>query len=191
MTIKRHDGPSDGRLVVGSALAKRFGRHAKLSPLGGAAQTGSPLPFYHLGLDDAARSSPLQFAKRTGWRFPVVGGDTPGLVIVSEQQTNSKFEGLSYGVVAQRLIQASNIADQELGSHKEQYEPRLLDVPALHFVALWLAGPNDVFIPLLDGNPPGTAPLSIVGDFEARIQAELAKRAKSAPPGATQSSPTK
>jgi hypothetical protein len=81
--------------------------------------------------------------------------------------------------LAERFLQASAYADEQLGDQAEEYEPRLLDVPALWFAALWLEGSTSrYFIPLLDGRPPGTAPLKMVQDILPILKARAEERSR-------------
>ena len=180
MTIKRLDGPPDGQKVMMRELGKRIPAAARFAtPLGGAPQAGSPVPFYHLGLEDLKMRSPLTKATITGWRFPIVGGIHPGLAIIAGMAdgSSSTFEGLAHGIIAARFIRAALLADEKLGSDVAEYEPRFLDVPALQFSALWLHGQKNWFIPLLEGRPPGTAPLVMVPSILPDLRARAAKRA--------------
>jgi hypothetical protein len=183
MTIKRWSGPVDGLKIVQTALQQRRHRAQTITPLGGAPQSASPLPMYHLGINDVERPDFLQRATQTGWRYPVLGGIQPGLAIITERPGGVEYEGLTYGTLAQRLIQASLLAQQALGSVADQYEPRMLDVPGAHLVALWLAGAQNQFISLMDGNPPGSAALSIVDDIQPRLIAAVRARANVLPSG--------
>ena len=183
MTIKRWGGPADGLKIVQVALQRRQHRAQTVTPLGGAPQSASPLPMYHLGMVDVGRPDFLQSAIRSGWRYPVIGGAQPGLAMITERAGGAEFEGLTYGTLAQRLVQASFLAQSALGNVADQYEPRILDVPAAHFVALWLLGPENLFISLMDGDPPGTAPLEIVKDIQPRLLAAVHARALVLPSG--------
>ena len=165
MPIKSHRGPSDGVAVMASALAARSPIKATgYSPLGGAPQVAGPIPFYHLALDKLPSDSAIEQSVQTGWRYPVVGSIKAGLVDIrgGEGQAGATFGGLSHGIAAERFLEAAQLADKQLAGGVDEYEPRLLDVPALGFLALWLVGPGKSwFIPLLEGKPPGSAPLQM------------------------------
>lgn len=181
MAIKSHEGPSNGAIVMAAALAVRMpSSPAAHSPLGGAPHVGGPVPFYHLALDQLPYDNALENATRTGWRYPVIGSIKAGLVdIRGDEGTNSaSFGGLSYGIVAERFIQASTLAEGRLANSTDEYEPRLLDVPALSFLALWLrSSQGDWFIPLLDGGPPSSAPLQMVREVLPQLRVRAANRA--------------
>jgi hypothetical protein len=127
----------------------------------------------------------------TSWCYPVIGGINPGLADIREGKDGNaaSFGGLSHGILAQRFIQASLLAEQGLAASPEDFEPRLLDVPALQFAALWLHGlVEEYFVSLLDGHPPGTAPLKLVNEIVSDLRDRAATRLnrartnKSSPP---------
>lgn len=195
MTIKSHAGPIDGRAVMQQALATRVPQAEMFStPLGGAPQTGSPVPFYHLSLDALTEPNPLEFATMTGWQYPVVGGIDPGLADIRDVPDGpSSFAGLSHGLLAQRFIQASLLAEQALAAQAEEYQPRLLDIPALQFAALWLYGTTtSYFVSLLDGRPAGTAPLKLVTEIMSDLKARADSRSHGLAPlgGGSADTPT-
>lgn len=183
MAIRAQAGPAGGRDIISAALSRRTHRAAYLTPLGGAPQAGSPLPVYCLGLADAASAAPLARAIAVGWRYPIVGGANAGLANLEPAEDGYAFAGVSHGAFAARLVQAAYLAEEALGTTDAAYEPRLLEVPALGLAALWLNGPDDRFIPLMEGQPPGTAPLRMIDDMEPVLKAALETR-REAPPAA-------
>lgn len=176
MAIIRHSGPRDGLQVISRELARRSHAVHQLLPLGGSPQASSPLPVYQLTLEQAAQANCLDGATNTGWYYPIIGGAAPGLAQVREKPTGSVYEGLTQGPLPTRIVAASYLADQRLGTAAETYEPRILFVHALHIAALWLHGASDLLIPLLEGQPPGSAPLRLVSDASGMIREAAAKR---------------
>ena len=177
MTIRNQNEPPGGRDIVNAALRARSPRTANLMALGGAAaQTGRALPIYILTLEDASAADPLALAKLTGWRYPIVGGELPGLASLAQGPDQPQYAGITHGLLPQRLLEAAKLAEETLASSSESYEPRLLDAPALRIYCLWLAGASNYFISLMDGQPPGTSDLRIEDDIVARIRAALAAR---------------
>lgn len=183
MPITSHVGPLDGRSILEQALSTRQGAApAMAAPLGGTPFAGSPLPVYHLALHDLDGEAPLDRAVRTGWRYPVVGGLEPGLADIREAASGrgaSSFGGLSQGLLPRRLLEASQLAETALAGRAQSYEPRMLEVPAVLFSALWLHGADDeAFVSLLDGLPPGSATLELRADVVAELRARAATRAR-------------
>lgn len=167
MTIKRHIGPADGQQVARAAIAARQHRVPHLRSLVGPAQMGSPIPYYVMRIDQA-QQLPAD-ATIAGWRYILIGGIVPGMVDIAARPEGNAFGGLSHGIVPQRVVEAGMMAEQILGNRAEEFEPRLLEVPAAHLLALWLRGPNDYFISLLDGSPPGSAPLKMIDDIRPQL----------------------
>lgn len=185
VTIKRHSGPSDAIQTIHQAISARAHNVHRLMPIGGAPQTTSPLPVFQLTLQEAMRSNAIALASQSGWYYPIVGGVVPGIVHIREDANNTVYGGITQGILPTRLIQASYLADQRLGAATEDYEPRILMIAALHITALWLHGNTDYFIPLLQGDPPGSTPLSIITDMGMLIQQALAARGTAPSSGST------
>jgi hypothetical protein len=180
MAIKSNAGPTGGRDVVQQALSLRS-RHPRTfsAPLGGGAAvpaTGSPVPIYDLTVVQLGQPDPLASAALARWCYPVVEGQHMALVDlrVDDGGRPVEFGGLSRGLLADRFAEAASMAEKLLSAHPADLEPRLLDVPALRFVALWLHGRDeDHFVSLLEGRPPGSQPLALVDDVVAGLRARV------------------
>ncbi len=178
MAIVVQAEPAGARDMVHAALAQRANRAGTLDALRGAPQTAVPLPVYVLGAADAALADPLAAATRVGWRYPVVGGAAPGLAYLREDAAGLTFAGLSHGAVVGRLLDAAVLAEDNLGARPENFEPRLLEIPALRLCALWMRGAagSNFFITLLDGERPIAGPLQLERSIQPRVAAALAGR---------------
>lgn len=152
MTIRQSRPPEGGRQAISAALSRRLPRAAALSPLGGSPATGAALPMYNIELDQTGLPDPLEAATLVGWRYPVVGGPEAGLAHLGTEGTDNEYQGLTRGYLPQRLVEAASIADEAVGGSSNDYEARLLQIPALRIVSLWMAGENDNrFVILTDG----------------------------------------
>ena len=171
MPIKGQIEPVGGRDIVNAALSQR--QH--LPALLGSPQTGAPLPVYLLSRDEALLPDPLSAAKLIGWKYPIIGGDSAGLAFLLIAPDGLKFAGISHGPLAGRLLEAAVLADENLESVAEEFEPRLLEIPALHIYALWLfsAEREDVFISLMEGQPPDSFSLQVEHNIQPRISEKL------------------
>ncbi len=174
MPIKGPIEPSGGRDIVHSALSQRSHRSQHLPALRGSPQTGAPLPVYLLSRDEALLSNPLSAARLIGWKYPIVGGDAPGLATLLIAPDGPKFAGITHGPLPSRLLDAAALADDHLESLAEEFEPRLLEIPALHICALWLfrAEGENFFISLMD-EPPGEFSLQFENSIQTRISQKL------------------
>jgi hypothetical protein len=115
-----------------------------------------PHDVYFLGLDDVAAGAGLDAARLVGRRFLVMDGDqaVASAEIAERDGAFQANEGPYVEATATAIVAAERnprLADGE-------YEVRVLRIPALYFMALWLRderGAGDVVIPLA----PAPAPL--------------------------------
>jgi hypothetical protein len=108
-----------------------------------------PHDVYTLGLDRLAAGASIQDAAPVGQRFLVVDGDRP---VSSAEVTpeGGDFQANEGPFVAATLA-AIEQAEQDPELSDGRYELRLLRIPALYLMALWLKdedGDGDVVIPL-------------------------------------------
>src|SRR5262245_60439904 len=107
MAIRSNAGPPNGRFVMLQALTSRLQQAVRsATPLGGAPQTGSPVPVHHLPLTSLGYEDPLAATTVTNWLYPVIGGTRPGLAAVREAggAAGAVFGGLSQGTFAARFM---------------------------------------------------------------------------------------
>jgi len=122
----------------------------------------APHPVYNLGLSDIKGRSALAKAKLTGWRYLVLE-DGAAIAAAEAVQPSARAkpmfshtnEGPFVGSTAKAIEEAEQIPEIQKG----QYELRVLRVPALYLVTLWLKSTKaksqgEIFIPL-DPTPPG------------------------------------
>jgi hypothetical protein len=176
MAIVAPAEPEGYRSFVHDALARLRTRAQHLPALNGSPQTGAPLRHYVLSAVAASHPDPLSAATHVGWQYPVVGGAAPGFASVYEEPGGLKFSGLSHGALPERLMEAAVLAEDTLKSQLEEFEPRLLQSPALRISALWLCGKGgaNFFIVLDNTQQSGAWPLQIERNIQARIDAALA-----------------
>lgn len=120
----------------------------------GALQLVEPLQVFTLGLDDLVAGKELDAAKPTGWLFLVHDGEKTLASAeavptgTGDEQVLSAFnEGSFVSSTADALRTARGLPEVS----KDDFEPRLLRVPALYVTALWLhkaRGTGDLLVPL-------------------------------------------
>jgi hypothetical protein len=108
-----------------------------------------PHDVYTLGLDRLAAGVSIRDAEPVGQRFLVLDGDTPisSAEVTPEGGDFQANEGPYVAATAAAIEQAEQ--DPELSDGR--YELRLLRIPALYLMALWLKddeGDGDLVIPL-------------------------------------------
>ena len=134
--------------IVGLADARRLTTPA----LRGASPAGLELTDPHetfvLGLDDLLASPDLSRARPTGWRYLVRSGGEPVAAAHSAEPSPGEhvLAQVNEGPFVGATVEALTAAAGQEGS----YVPRVLNIPALHAVALWLhdGGDGDLLVPL-------------------------------------------
>jgi hypothetical protein len=148
--------------ALSSPSAGPGGRTRTLRTFEGPVSTGSALPVHVL---DRLGPAPAPVTRLTGWRFPIHGGGRP----VAAADTRLTADGWTFSHFLEGPYLAS--AEQVLRQAESlpgAYQPRLLSVPGLYMLALWLHGdtgsdaesgapdPADLLVPLAPA-PPGIA----------------------------------
>jgi hypothetical protein len=122
-----------------------------------------PHPVYFVPLDQLVKGKLLGAAKQTSWRYLLVYRKTAvAEAELSARQQGGKggaakeleFLGLTHGPFTSATIEALTAAEKLPAVVKADYELRLLKVPSVYLVALWLHGASDdILVPM--GDPPG------------------------------------
>ncbi len=123
-----------------------------------------PHPVYVATLDDLAAGKLLAAAKQTGWRYLLAQNDeVVGEAEVAAERTAPKgakgakrtkkpglvFAGLTHGPFTDATVDGLHAAERLPQVEKADYELRLLKVPAVYLVALWLHSVSeDILVPL-------------------------------------------
>jgi hypothetical protein len=115
-----------------------------------------PQPVYLLGLDELRDGRGLDAARSIGWRYLVESNTSDQPLALAETAAlpngAQTFTHLNYGPFVAGTAVALSAAEQTMAIDAEI---RLLHVPALYFVALWLEDPaGPVLIPVAPA-PPG------------------------------------
>jgi hypothetical protein len=144
---------------------------------------------YFVPLDALAEGKLLAAAKQTSWRYLLVQDNEP----IAEAELTAgrrgakgpasralEFVSLTHGPFAPGTVEALGAAERLPQVASADYELRVLRIPAVYFVALWLHGANDdILIPMGDA-PAGlkrNEPYSEAAVIDAlRGPAEQARR---------------
>lgn len=111
------------------------------------------LPVYHLGLSDIAESPDIKKSVQTGWHYMLKQND----VTVAHAETvidpNGKnlFAAISEGPIVEGTAKAITATEGQNKIKVGNFEVRLLFIPALHIISLWLAdekGKADFVVPI-------------------------------------------
>jgi hypothetical protein len=157
MPVTEPDPPPEAREAVQAAL-QQFGDMpaAQLHALAGTRpnelESTNPHPVFHVGLSDLARDDVLASAQPTGWRFLLRQGDevVASAETVTGRDGSEQFSLINSGPYVGATVSALERAAGLPETRDRSYEPRLLQVPALHVTALWLHSErdSDLVVPL-------------------------------------------
>jgi len=125
-------------------------RHAS-----GPLQLAQPHQVFTLGLDDLAAGSGLEAAKPGRWRYLVQEGDNAlaaADTVASGPGRGYVFSAFNEGRFVTSTAEAIQVAQEIPEVSRGDFELRLLHVPGLHVMALWLHGvegnASDLLVPL-------------------------------------------
>lgn len=138
MPITASPPPRNARAAVLAAIRKLRPKTRYIPSLGRGSKFCAPLPVYRIAAKGAHASNPLAFARRVGWRYPIVGARVAGLLLLAERRGEFHFGGLFEGHVAESLLGAASFAEHALEDSRLDYAARLLDIPSLQLCLLWL-----------------------------------------------------
>jgi hypothetical protein len=134
---------------------------------------------YLLGLDDLQAGRALEAARPTGWRYLVLHAGAPVALAetVLDRDGNHLLAQVNYGPFAAGSARAFDAAEE---LEATDTEARLLHVPALHFLALWLHEdtPEAVLVPIaptisgITANQPYPA-AELLADLSERARAQV------------------
>lgn len=115
---------------------------------------------YTLGLDELEKGDLLSTAKAANWRHLLLQGDDA--IAEADLAETAGGEGrivaFHGGPRAKGTLEGLKTADSLDDVRQAEYEPRVLEIPGIYFVALWLHGngENDLVIPVEPDRSPLT-----------------------------------
>ncbi len=113
---------------------------------------GIPHPIYTLDLQDIIKAQTLSGARLIGWRYLV--GDahsTPLAAEVHSHASQHTFAGINEGPFTNQTRITLDMVEKNPLVQSGNYELRVLRIPALFVMALWLkdiSGNNDLIVPM-------------------------------------------
>jgi len=160
MSLNATKPPEKGLAIVREALGKlvRHPSHTAsilAESVPSELSIAAPHPVYFVGLTDVAEGRLLSAAILTGWRYLVLAGEEPigaANVMVKQDDENLQFSHISHGPFVRNTIEGISRAASLTEVVNNDYELRLLDIPSLYVVSLWLHGDEDRIMPLAPTN---------------------------------------
>jgi hypothetical protein len=180
MSIHGSSGPKGDMVAVAAEIRPLLSRGpGALAPSGGAEAIGAvaapkmsqPIPLYTVAVADIKDPGFLQYAREIGWRYLIIGQGPTALADVEETQAPGppRLKRLTRGVIVQRLTDAITFAEGQYEKVDTSYELRVLEIPAIYVMALWLASDKSLFIPVLEGSPSDPVKAAIDPSFITRV----------------------
>jgi hypothetical protein len=149
--------------ALGSPTAVREARTPALRSVQGPLSPELPLPVHVL--DQIVPSDSAPYTRLAGWRFLIRGGERA----VAAAETMLTPDGWTFSHFFEGpYLSSTERALRQAESMKTHFQPRLLSIPELYMLTLWLHGdtdadasvgtplPTDVLVPLRPA-PPGIA----------------------------------
>ncbi len=120
-------------------------------------------PGYSLTLDNLAVGNEMSYAVKGVWHHLVfINGNVVADAQLIWRDDKMEFSALNCGPMAASIVDALNMAEKASVLRAKSVELRLLSVPALHVVAVWLHGEDeDRFIPVAP-TPHTLMPMQII-----------------------------
>ena len=186
MTLRVPEPTEESVEAVRSHLSELAGRRAfpdralsRANPMELA--LAAPHDVYFLGLRDLAEGASLDAATVVGRRFIVMDGDEP----IASAELSGQDKGAGFQASEGRYVASTAAAIEDAENDPDladDYEVRVLRIPALYLMALWLKneqGGADVLIPLEPTPAPleagrKYAPLEISSPLAEAARARLA-----------------
>jgi len=114
-----------------------------------------PLRVFSLGAEDIVRGRGLDGALFVGWQYFLFEGERSlGSARVAEDAAkNARFSHFNQGPLADAELRSLRGLDGRVPAG-DDFEPCLIEVPAVYFVGLLLAGAKPLIVPI-DGPPEG------------------------------------
>jgi len=147
---------------------------------------GVPHETFHLGLDAIQARRGVAAAEPVGWRY-LLGGSTATHALAAEvhhRPEGYQFAGINEGPFNKQMVDMMKRIEPQI--READYEPRLLRIPALYIVALWLKSPNgDLYVPLEPSNPEvEVGRLYKEKEFDAALERAADAMTRAVPPQA-------
>lgn len=154
MPLRVPTPPEQGEAIVLEALASAVGQPTNAAAEIAAADpvnlaTAAPHQVFFVGLRDIAAGRLLSAAHLKGWRYIVFEGERPlAAAELSGGGEAVSFSNFNRGPFVVSTVEGVGRAEGLEEVREEEFELRLLDIPGLYVVALWLHGARDLIIPL-------------------------------------------
>jgi hypothetical protein len=155
MGLKLPAAPEGTEQIVSSAIRRAHSsrRFALTEATGGAAVVTpvAPHKVFTIGLTQVAAGKGIAAAEESGWRTIILEGRNPVAAVEfagGGGGAAGAFKSLNQGPLVQSTASVMAMAEGLPQVQANDFEPRLLEIPAIYLVAIWLHGKEELFVPL-------------------------------------------
>jgi hypothetical protein len=161
MSLYLPEPPPEGMQLINAALGNLLGQPTSTQLTMADANpdnlvAAAPHHVYFASLESVAGGQMLAQAEMTGWRYIVLDDERPLVAVnldINADEGNLEFSSVNQGGLIEGTLEAVRIAESLDDVSAENFELRLLEVPSLYVIALWLHGEyKDLLIPLPTSN---------------------------------------
>ncbi|HEY1630667.1 MAG TPA: hypothetical protein VGF56_05095 [Rhizomicrobium sp.] len=139
MPFAKSAQPRGGKQALRKALRRRIHSRHPLRAFRKDVRAAAALPLHVLR--SAAAGAPLSRAARSGWWYPMLASGKPAIAFMRGKD-RPRFAGMTSGKLAENLFRAAKRAERDLSGAGQTYAPRLIEIPSLRIIALWLYAPR-------------------------------------------------
>jgi len=176
MGIIAGEPPANGKQIVTEAVKEITISPGKMlrsiKPILGTPQITQPISIFSIGADELDLSHLLQ-TEASGWRYFIIHNNKPLLSAELElSEGKLTFSNVALGVLNEEIIRLILQAEEFDEVQNTDFELRLLKIPALNAIALWLFNEEkeSLIIPILPNESLVEKHKFSVEDFFAELQ---------------------
>lgn len=168
MSIKMRKDPIEAKEMMRTNLSRMMAKQAFRTPnlsrlsrerTDRIPEVQSALPTYNLGLEDLTRERDMKRAKEVGWRYLLKEDQEviASVDILTKRNEEPVFAQTNEGPYVRGMSKALTRVTEVDVVQRRDFEARVLTIPALRIVALWLKddeGDEDIIMPIEPTPPP-------------------------------------
>ena len=115
-----------------------------------------PHPVYAVGLEQIAQRELLSSATLVAWRYLLLDDQQVRCAVevdVRAEDRQLNFSHINRGPFVASSVESITVAETLAPVQQHDYELRLLKIPGLYLLALWLHGPDEIIVPVAPAIP--------------------------------------
>ena len=161
MPLRIPDPPEQGMRIIREALSSAINQPSAAAFAIAEAgpenlTTAGPHQIFFVGLSDIAEGRFLDAARAVGWRYIIFDAEQPlaaAELKIGDDEGAVEFSNINRGPFAASTVEGVARAESLPVVRDNDFELRVIEIPALYVVTLWLHGDQDIIIPLPPTRP--------------------------------------